>query len=420
MRLALVAALLVLSAAAVSAAAPRGGFSAQSFGEGGGYKHSDAATGQYLENAPRYNNAPPAPMPIKSAPLPPPPSLPASALLPEAAGGSPVVKIPFAPPAAESSAGPSEEAPANSVEDSAPRTSPEPRSSPRRADAGPAVAVGAAVDDSGPDAVSEEGRRDYETRVLGLRDSPRRPPLQDPPGFRGPEAPARAEGERRLFVSIELDPREAGTLRDAVAGLGAATGFSPDARFEPLVGPSGLSMISGWIFASRLGEAVSRPGVRRLRLETGARPSFSTETSGEFLVALRVDDPSRAQEAVEAAVKSLATAVDFVSTSGARLETLPGGRTVAVVAGRLPLSQLSRAMGRPEVVKIVSRPWAPPVPAPAASPGPSSPERRFSALGFARFVAEHGLWLLLITLALALPVLREALIRILCIFVPYR
>lgn len=347
MKRALPAALLVLLASAAAAAdAPGGGLSVKSFGEGGGYKHPDAATGQYLEDVPRR------------------------------------------------------EAPSAS-----PRAEPAPERAPARA--------GAVNPDSDPDTTRDLGRRDYESRVLGREDLSARPRVDGPPEAPGSKGAAPAVDEPRLFVSVELDPREAGSLRDAVAGLGASVGFSADARFQPLSGPSGVSMISGWIAASQLGRAVSQPGVKRLRVETSPRPSPAREITGEFLVGLRLEDSSRAREAVDAGVRALTSTAGFRLTRVVGLETSPDGRAAAVIAGLLPLSRLSKAMGRPEVIKITPLSSSPAPPA-------AAPERPSRILGFARFMAEDGLWLLLLTLAAALPTLRRAVGRALSVFVPYR
>ena len=95
MKRALLAALLSLLALSAGAAdAPRGGFSTKSFGEGGGYKHPDAATGQYLEDAPRQE-VPPSSS-IDSEPRPPETNTPASAPI---ARVSPVAPVPGRPAA---------------------------------------------------------------------------------------------------------------------------------------------------------------------------------------------------------------------------------------------------------------------------------------------------------------------------------
>ena len=200
---------------AFAADAPRGGPSTKSFGEGGGYHHPDGAVGQYLEDAPRQDRPLPDPLP-----------------------DNPRLAAPAAPVSLWSDLVQPLDM---SAED-----------------------AGAADTDS----ASDLGRRDYESHLLGLKDTSARPRTQDPERVAKTDA-----GESMLFVSLELDPRESGSLRDCVAGLGAVAGFSADARFEPLAGPAGAVIISGWMPAAGLASALSRPGVKRLRVETRPRPS---------------------------------------------------------------------------------------------------------------------------------------------------
>ncbi|OGS35742.1 MAG: hypothetical protein A2506_03900 [Elusimicrobia bacterium RIFOXYD12_FULL_66_9] len=395
MKRALLAALLSLLALSAGAAdAPRGGFSTKSFGEGGGYKHPDAATGQYLEDAPRQE-VPPSSS-IDSEPRPPETNTPASAPI---ARVSPVAPVPGRPAAPR--------------RDVAPPAKAAPRVSLWRGLVSPLDMPSSQAGVADPDEASERGRRDYDSHILGQYDAASRPRLEGAPEAPMSDASSVSSDAQRLFVSLELDPREAGSLRDAVAGLGTAVGFSADARFQPLSGPAGTSLISGWIPAAQLGLAAMQPGIKRVRVETNPRPSPAREISGEFLVGLRLEDSSRAREAVEAGVRALASTSGFRLTRVIGLETAPDGRVVAVISGVLPLSRLSRAMGRSEVVMIT------PLSASAASaPAEEAPLSR--AGGFARFVAERGLWLLLLTLAMALPGLRRAVGRALSVFVPYR
>jgi len=281
-----------------------------------------------------------------------------------------------------------------------------------------AMTGSAAASASDPDAARAEADRDYETHILGMKPGPDRPALAAKPApAAAPSSVASVDAARadggKVFVSLALDPREAGSLRDAVAGLGAAAGFSADARFEAMPGPNGTVLYSGWLPAGRLGDAMSRPGVKSVRIETRARPSNPRETGGEFLVGLRLDDPARAREAVDAGVGALQGAAEFHLTRVVGLETAPDGRTVAVVSGSLPLSKLPRAMALPEVVKIIplGGEVPPPVPAEPAAGGLS---------GFAAFAVQRGPWLIILTLLLLLPSLREPARRAASVFSPYR
>ena len=90
------------------------------------------------------------------------------------------------------------------------------------------------------------------------------------------------------------------------------------------------------------------------------------------------------------------------------------GRSVAVVAGTLPLSRLAKAMSLSEVAKILPAGGEPPAPS-AASTAPIS-----GLAGFMRFAAERGPWLIILTLLLALPSLRDPARRLASVFNPYR
>ncbi|HEX4048939.1 MAG TPA: hypothetical protein VH309_13930 [Elusimicrobiota bacterium] len=390
-------------------------------GEGGGYKAPDQATDDYLVG----NQAPPADASTPAAAAPG-PGIPAEG----------VASLPGVAPAAAAapSRGPvptRTAAPGRSI---AARPAASARSAPVPAAAKPAgrqslwnglvqplaMSGAAAAEASDPDAARAGADRDYETHILGMKGAPERPSLASPSAAAAaapasvPAAAAPSEGGK-VFVSLALDPREAGSLRDAVAGLGAAAGFSADSRFEARPGPNGTVLYSGWIPAGRLGDAMSRPGVKSLRIETRAEPSTPLETSAEFLVGLRLQDPARAREEVDAGVSALKSASGFRLTRVIGLETAPDGRSVAVVSGFVPLSRLSQAMGLSEVAKIVPVGGDVPAPAaPAAAPGAGG------VAGFAGFAVRHAPWLIILTLLLLLPSLRAPARRAAAIFSPYR
>ncbi|MFI5347575.1 MAG: hypothetical protein ACHQ51_14465 [Elusimicrobiota bacterium] len=410
----LVLAALIASSPAFAADASEPKMKASFIGEGGGYKHPDPATDQYMQGtlgAPPDSNSP-APAAKNDAPPPLTPILKPEPL-PAPRAASPRIDAPSRvvsgrPPATERNASiPGEARPAG-------------RSSLWNGLVQPLDMKGSDVGATDPAQARESGDRDYETHILGMKAAPARPSLLDPaprPEASPASAPAAARAEgNKVFVSLEIDPREAGSLRDAVAGLGATTGFAADARFEALAGPGGSALISGWIPAAHLGDALLRPGVKRLRVETRARPSAPRETAGEFVVGLRVDDPSRARESVDLGVRALTSAAGFRLTRVIGLETAPDGRSVAVVAGTLPLSRLAKAMALSEVAKILPAGGEPPSPTAGGAPRP--PVSGLS--GFMRFAAERGPWLIILTLLLALPSLRDPARRLAAVFNPYR
>jgi hypothetical protein len=412
----LVAASLLLASTAFAADAAEPKMKASFIGEGGGYKHPDQATDQYMEGAlgappnadakspaPAEKNVLPAPLPtqLKAAPLPASPKT-----------GAPSRSISGRPPAAGRNAPVSGEA------------RPAGRSSLWNGAVKPLemkTAQAAAAESVDPAQAREDSDREYDERILGLKNGRSRPALGAAnPGSaalaaRGASVAAADAGGSKVFVSMEIDPREAGSLRDAVAGLGATTGFAADARFEAAAGPGGRTLISGWIPASRLGDAASRPGVKSLRVETRARPSSPRATAGEFIIGLRVDDAARARESADAGVRALTSEAGFRLTRVIGVETAPDGRSVAVVAGTLPISRLAKAMSLYEVATILPVGGEPPAPSASAGVPQAS-----GLSGFMKFAAERGPWLIILTLLLALPSLRGPAVRLASVFNPYR
>jgi hypothetical protein len=407
-------------------------FKANFIGEGGGYKHPDQATDDYLQGG--LNPSAGGVAPAQAAPsAPTAPTAAPAARLPSAA---PAVRLPSpsAPTAAPVAlASPRTDAPSRSV---TARPAAADRNASVPGDARPAgraslwnglvkpldmPSAGAA--DSDPAAAREAGDRDYETHILGLQGGPARPALGTAPGAPGVASPAdlaaNAQGANKVFVTLQLDPREAGSLRDAVAGLGASAGFSADARFQMTAAPGGQTLLSGWIPASRLADALARPGVKRLSIEPRARPSSARETSSGYLVGLRMDDPARARQAVDEGVAALTREAGFRLSRVVGLETGPDGRAVAVIAGDIPIARLSRAMGLPQVAKIVPMEDESPVPAPGVSGSAPAPASA-SLAGFGRFALARGPWLIILTLLLALPSIRSPLARAASVFNPYR
>lgn len=387
-----------LLALAVSASAAAGEMSSKQLGAGGGYTHPSAEAGDYLENGPR-REVPPAAMPRI------PPATPPAAI-PRPAPASPVAAAPVA-------------APAPSI--------------------APHVAAPAAAKPLTPSlwngmvkplaAAPAEGGDEEQARAAGAQGydgSSEAPALAAAsPAAAMPARDAVAAFPGRpdaLFVSIELDPGEAGTLRDAVAGLGAA-GFAQDHRFEARQGAGRASIVTGWLPASRLGDAVVSPGVRRVSIETSARPApREGETEGAFLIGLRVPDASRPADSIAPALEALARDAGLKGQRILGLETAPDGRMVAVVSGRLSLSRLSKALMRSDVVKLVPAPAPATVPlAPIAAAAPAPAPAVPTPSGFARFMARRGLWLVLLTAAVAflMPGPRSAVARGLSALVPY-
>jgi hypothetical protein len=391
-------------------------------GEGGGYKDPGPAADDYLNQTPPPDGTAPAPTPASHAPAPaaaaaevaPRPGVPQFA--PAAPAGVPDSRSPLS----------RVDAPSGSAAAARPAVSGRNEGKPGGGQSlwnglvqPLSMTPSESAEAADPDTARANADRDYETHILGMKSSPARAPLAPRPASSmagstalvSSAASARAAGGK-VFVSLALDPREAGSLRDAVAGLGVATGFSVDARFEATPGLNGTVLYAGWIPAERIGDALLRPGVKSLRVETRARPADPAGTSGQFLIGLRLGDATRAREGVDAGVRALTDAAGFRLTRVVGLETAPDGHLVAVVAGVLPLSRLSLAMGLSEVAKI--SPLGGDVPAPAAPPVEPG-----GVSGFASFAARRGPWLIVLTLLLLLPSLRGPARRAVELFNPY-
>lgn len=393
---ALVVTALALSTAQAAPAKPSP-FSNKVFGDGGGYKHPDAEVGQFFETKPDGKTEekpepkpatpkPQLPTPAKVSPERPP--LPASASRPR--------PRPFAPAAKAEVPG-------------APRTE-----TAAMNPAPPPAASFAGAQEGALDSASEDARRDYEARLFGAAPEPRRPRLDDRPQPALAESdPAASLGEGMLFVSLELDSQEAGALRDAVAGLGSAAAFRPDARFQPRPAEGGAVRISGWLPASRLGDAIARPGVRRVEVERGGRPSGDVRVTGDYLVTFRVGEAARAEESIAASVGELTAKAGFKLERVLGIETTPAGGATALVSGTLPVSLLGRALALPGVIKVASA-------VPAPKPVLEAPIAPVKKAGFLKFAMERGLWLILLTVLLALPTMGGAVKKGLSVFVPYR
>lgn len=364
-------------------------FSNKSFGDGGGYKHPDKEAGQFLEEAPRQG-----PAELKPEPGPIPAAKPVGGISPAPAIPSRPRPIPFSTPLPAKA-----EAPALKLASAPPATAPEKAPSLNSAPAA------AATEEDG-----EAARRDYDSKILGAPSDAARPKLGLDQEYGG--NPQTASGvpseEGMLFVSLELDAKEAGSLRDAVAGLGAAAAFRPDARFEPVSMEGGVRL-SGWVPASRLGDAIARPGVRRVSVERGSRPAPDQALRGSFLLTVRLPESPKPEEAAAEAVRAIAAKTGFRLDRVFGVDSAPGKAPTALVSGTLPLSSLSKVMGLPDVVKITAAetPAAPAAPAPARE-------------GFLKFVMGRALWLVLLTLLLILPAVGGAVRRSLSVFVPYR
>jgi hypothetical protein len=414
---------LALPAAAADCAPKKPAFGTKAFGEGGGYKHPDACVGDFFEQAPgRKPDSLNPSRPGGQGPEITPDRAPAPAdARPERARPRPFPDASQAgAPSRPESERPSDAgrnapaAEASAPEIMAPTSLWSGKLKPLTPGAEAASIDGAAE--------SDDARRGFEEKLLGAAPEAERARFDEGSSLSltpsSPDAAAleAAGTEGALFVSLELDPREAGSLRDAVAGLGAAASFRPDPRFDAAPAGGGNVRVSGWLPVSRLGDAIARPGVKRVSVERGARPAPSQGLHGPFLVGLRIADAARPEESIAAGVRDLTANAGFKVRRVYGVETGPDGGAVAVIAGTLPLSRLGDAMSRPNVVKVTAAMPVPSAETPSSEPGEAPSKTR----GFLNFVLTRGLWLALLTVLLALPSLGDAVKAGLSVFVPYR
>lgn len=370
------------------------------FGEGGGGAIAiGGAAGQHLENQGRANTPP-----QNAKPQTPPPAAPSAA-----SGASPRIDT----PSRKTSARPAPAERNVSVPEAAPEKKEKAKVSLWNGLVQPLEMNSAAAQNADPADARERSGQDYEALILGAERAPARPKLEKEASPAAPLSEQLKDAARdpKLFVSVEIDPVEAGTLRDAVAGLGSAAGFAADSRFGPLAAPGGKMLVSGWLPAKNLAEALKRPGIRRVQIETLPKPTVPSTLSGDFVLGLRVEDPRQAKDVVTSEVQSLNNDVSFKLSRVVGVETTKEGEHFAIIEGSLPLNNLSRVLSRSAIAKVS--------PLTAAShPAPAPPAPTFQ--GFGKYVMQNGLWLIVITLALALPTLRSIVRRATEIFVPYR
>jgi len=290
---------------------------------------------------------------------------------------------------------------------------------------------GQKVGDVSEDEAATLGRKDYDTHILGQRDTGAPQPALRAPGAVaagywsgrpllsgavGAE-PSGGQAAPEVFVTLNLDLKKHpdATLKDAVADLGRIAGFRQDMRFEPAAVGAGPDQVVlwGWMHPGRVGAALQVPSVVRLEVNAAARRS-APETATDMLMGVRVPRDSGVAEAVARLERDLAA-------SGLRVrrtigtQTAPGtAETVLVVEASVPLSLLPRLMAHPDVVKMMPAPQAP-----AAAPRRRRPIAA-QLRGFLAFAADQSPLLLVLTLLMLLPWVGSGVAAAVRVFVPYR
>ena len=261
--------------------------------------------------------------------------------------------------------------------------------------------VGAPVEMT-PDRLSKAGLDDaqsaandeYERRILG-GETPQRPassPLTLQP----------STNPGKLFVSVEMSLPGEAPLRDAVADLTRATGFTLDPRFpaEPaMMGASPTAArrvaVRGWLPTARIGDAARAPGVTRLEVERGGSMPSGTNTRTSLLVGLRMPVQMDAAPAFQRLIAELSQTADLRWRRTIGFQNLPGTTDVAlVIAADVPITRIPRLLEHPAVLKIT------PVEAPAVEPGAVESS---TLARFARYARHQAPLLILATLIALLP-----------------
>lgn len=216
-----------------------------------------------------------------------------------------------------------------------------------------------------------DGRLEREAELLGrgYDGAAERGALKDamnanalPNGVQHGSLPLAAPADPALFVSVQLnlDP-SLGPLKDALADLGASSGFRPDPRFLPMfLGARGdRAAVWGWVPPGRLGEALRVRGVERVEVSRGRLRAPDGPARGRYVVGIRLrsGDADPAPQVFARVTRELAEKADFRWRRTIGYQPVPGSADLAlVVLGDVPLRSLSAVLAHPDVVKI--RPMA--------------------------------------------------------------
>jgi len=305
------------------------------------------------------------------------------------------------------------------------------------------------VQEASPDQAATWGRQDYDTHILGRKQTPVAGDMDNVAGSGrgeslGGQAAARAQFASRvvsqasvraeeivapgkssvspaagtgseLFVALNLDLKNHPdtTLKDAVADLVRTSGFRQDVRFAPAAVGAGPDQVAlwGWMPTGRVDEALKVPVVTRIEVSPAPRRA-ALATATDLLLGVRVPRGSDLSEAGARAEQELsACGVRVKRTIGT--QTAPGtAETILVIEAVVPINALSRLMARPDVVKMAPVPEAEIAPLPRdATPGLQR---------FFDFVVKHSPLLLVLTLLMLLPWVVGGLAAACRVFVPYR
>lgn len=266
----------------------------------------------------------------------------------------------------------------------------------------PLLLPGSKVGDVPLEQAKISGRADYASHILGEEAKALGPSVSGP-DLVGGAAPAGAESSEGLFVSLEIDL--SGTLRDAVSSLTQRSGFRPDEKFTPSYSDEAKTrvMLRGWVPPHRLGEVLG-PEVHRLQVHRSSKPE-SEGARTELLVGLSIPTGASPSAVLTAATARLSLRSGFEVRKVIGYQTIPGtSRMVIILSGQVPVSNISKVMGDPSVVKVVPSPDSA-----VAAPAPA--QSRKASERFLAYAASHNPVLLLLAVLLTLSLAGTAFAR---------
>jgi hypothetical protein len=264
----------------------------------------------------------------------------------------------------------------------------------------PLLMPGSKVGDVPLEQAKMNGRADYESHILG-EDAKAVGSGVSGPDLVGGLRPE-ADASQGLFISLEMEL--SGTLRDAVASLTQRSGFRQDEKSDPSFSDEAKTrvMLRGWVPPNRLGDVLG-PGVHRLQVHRSSKPE-SEGALTELLVGLSIPTGASPSAVLSVAASRLALRSGFEIRKVIGYQTIPGtSKMVIIVSGKVPVSNISKVMGDPSVVKVV------PSPDSASAPAAASPKR--SSGSFLSHAASKNPVLLLLAVLLTLSLAGTAFAR---------
>ena len=234
--------------------------------------------------------------------------------------------------------------------------------------------------------------------------------INDAVGARPAAAPSNSADQ--LFVNVEVELKEGGQLRDAVAELASGAGFQADLRFPATHSaalPRNVSLW-GWLPSGRVGAAAQLPSVRRLSSLQTPRAEPGRAVS-RMVIGLRIPAGVDAASAVAVARAELSSDAGVVWLRTIGYQAVPGSSDLAMISlADVPVRSLSRVLAHSSVLRVAPAPTDNAIPYVRrdGSLPLAAPARR----GFLGYVAQQSPVLLVLTVLLLLPPLTSAARRL--------